>query len=55
MGVVYVIKVFKLKLPPSIEQTVGTCTGVFAKDYMVYKKKWSTSESFPCGLAWVTM
>lgn len=38
MGVVYVIKVFKLKLPPSIEQTVGTCTGVFAKDYMVYKK-----------------
>ena len=38
MGVIHLTKVFKLNLPLAIEQGVGICTEVFAKDHIVYKK-----------------
>lgn len=37
-GVNYLTKVHRLNLPSAIEQEVGICTGVFAKDHIVYKK-----------------
>ena len=38
MGVIYLIKVLKMKLSTATEETVLICSKIMLKDYALYKK-----------------